>query len=139
MANQFPFPVDTLHFPWFFSHRKLQAHSIAKMLIDLLVTCLFVLLAGVWYSSMTAREFANAAAKDVCARSGLSLLDETVAFARCCLIRVHGGGFALRRTYTFDYCEDGVQRLSGFIIMDGHQVNTVGLATRDVEPDRYLH
>lgn len=102
------------------------------MLPELIIAGLLVLLAAFWVDSMAAREVANAAARDICAQNALSLLDETVALAARKLIREPGGRLSVRRTYTFDYCEDGYSRSSGFVILQGRQVTAVGLAPRDV-------
>jgi hypothetical protein len=37
------------------------------------------------------------------------------------------GRLALRRTYVFDYTEDGASRRQGFVILRGHDVEIVGL------------
>jgi hypothetical protein len=98
---------------------------------ELIIALLLALVAAFWADSMGARERANEAARDICARNGLSLLDETVALATRQLIRGSRGHLTLRRTYTFDYCEDGYSRSSGFIILQGHRVTAMGLAPED--------
>lgn len=103
------------------------------MLTNVLIVSLFILLAGLWLDGMAARERANAAAGEVCARSGISLLDGTVALSSRELARSPGGRWVLRRTYTFDYCEDGYSRSSGFIVLRGRQVEAVGLANSETE------
>lgn len=98
------------------------------MLADGLIAILLVLIGAVWVDSMKALERANAVAREICAGNHLSLLDETVALAARCWVRSSSGRWVLRRTYTFDYCEDGFSRSSGFIILQGHRLVSTGLA-----------
>jgi hypothetical protein len=81
-----------------------------------------------WQDSLGARERANAAAVEACARLGLQFLDGTVAFARLQFIRGSHSLFTLRRTYVFDYTADSIERRQGFIILTGRQVDSVGYA-----------
>ena len=80
-----------------------------------------------WYDSLGARESANAAAFETCQRTGAALLDGTVAFRRLETVRVAGGSLGLRRTYVFDYTRDGATRQQGFVVLTGHNVDSVGL------------
>lgn len=97
------------------------------MLPELLLLTALMLAGVFWADSMAARERANQAAREICSGRGLSLLDETVALAARKLIRPRGGRLTLRRTYTFDYCEDGYSRASGFVVLEGRQVVASGL------------
>lgn len=87
----------------------------------------FFVLAIFWQSTMAAREAANAAALEACAERGAQLLDGTVAFRQMRLQRGRDGRMGLRRTYVFDYSEDGESRRQGFVIMAGRRVEFVGL------------
>lgn len=80
-----------------------------------------------WRASIEARDRANVAAADACRESGVQLLDGTVAFQRVRAARHEDGGFALRRTYVFDYTDDGHSRRQGFVILRGREVELVGL------------
>ncbi|WP_139558755.1 DUF3301 domain-containing protein [Methylotetracoccus oryzae] len=97
------------------------------MFAELIIAILLVALAAFWADSLAARERANDAARELCTRRAISLLDETVALASRRLVRGAGGSLTLRRTYTFDYCEDGYSRASGFVVMEGREVITSGL------------
>jgi hypothetical protein len=82
-----------------------------------------------WHSALEAREAANRIAREACSRAVVQLLDETVAFAGFRLRRSgRDGRPRLLRTYSFDYSSDGVERLQGFVIMAGRNVEAVGLA-----------
>jgi hypothetical protein len=80
-----------------------------------------------WRASVEARVHANAAASDACAHAGVQLLDGTVAFKELRPARDARGRLALRRTYLFDYSEDGASRRHGFVILRGREVELVGL------------
>lgn len=90
---------------------------------------ILVFIAGLafWQAAMAARAVANAAAQGACARADAQLLDGTVVFRQMRLARVRGGRMSFRRTYVFDYSDDGVGRRQGFVILLGHQVEVVGL------------
>jgi hypothetical protein len=94
---------------------------------ELIIALLLVALAAFWADSLGAKERANGAARELCTRRGISLLDETVALSSRKLVRGTSGSLTLRRTYTFDYCEDGYSRASGFVVMEGPEVITSGL------------
>lgn len=80
-----------------------------------------------WQASLAARDRANAAAREACERAGAQLLDGTVAFQRLRPARDDDGRFALRRTYVFDYSDDGRSRRQGFVVLRGTEVEVVGL------------
>jgi Protein of unknown function (DUF3301) len=88
-----------------------------------LVALALVLAAGyLWVDSLRAREHAVAAGRAACARYGVQLLDETVAFSRLRLARDAAGRLRLRRTYVFEFSETGDNRRHGAIVMLGAQL-----------------
>jgi Protein of unknown function (DUF3301) len=88
-------------------------------------------IAWFWQDSLAARERANAAAMEACARLNLQFLDGTVAFARLRLLRGTHSVFALRRTYVFDYTANSIERRQGFVVMTGRRVDSVGYERGD--------
>ncbi len=98
----------------------------------LLAAVLLAALAGFWHSSLAARESANRAAIDTCASAQVQMLDGTVAIHRLSLVRDSRAPLALRRTYVFDYTEDGFSRRRGFVVLTGDSVDSVGLGPRPV-------
>lgn len=80
-----------------------------------------------WQLSIEARDRANVAAHEACERAGAQLLDGTVSFKSVRLVRDEHGRPALRRTYVFDYSEDGATRRHGFVMLRGREVELVGL------------
>lgn len=89
-----------------------------------------ILAAWAFHASLAARETANRFAIDTCRRAEVQLLDGTVSLLRMGLARAADGGWTLRRTYVFDYSEDGCSRQRGFVVLSGLQLESVGLALR---------
>jgi hypothetical protein len=85
-----------------------------------------------WHAALEARESANRIATDTCREAGVQLLDETVFFQSLRIARDHAGWPAVRRTYIFEYTEDGERRRRGFVVLLGHEIETVGLGPRAV-------
>jgi Protein of unknown function (DUF3301) len=83
----------------------------------------------VWQVSLDARETANRIARETCSGAVVQFLDDTVAFAGFRLTRDLKGKRRLLRTYTFDYTSDGFERAQGFIVLAGHRLEAVGLAS----------
>lgn len=81
-----------------------------------------------WYDSLRAREFATRIAFETCLRQNVQLLDSTVALQRVRFRRNPHGRLGLQRTYQFEYSADGATRQRGFIILNGRQVRSIGLA-----------
>jgi hypothetical protein len=101
---------------------------------------LAVAAAAVWlaWSSLKAREAANAAIRDVCARNALLFLDDTVALASLAPVRSADGRLTLRRIYAFDYSDTGDNRRSGTVTVVGNEVTGVAVGV-GVPPGQALH
>lgn len=100
------------------------------MSIDPLVVIAIIVLGLIWFwhASMTARENANGAAREACERLRLVMLDGTVSIARLWLKRDLDGRLRVERTYGFEYTDDGLRRLRGFVVTLGPRIVSVGLA-----------
>lgn len=98
----------------------------------LLAVALLALAAGFWHSSLAARELANRLAMETCASANVQMLDGTVSIHRLRLVRGGDAPLLWRRTYVFDYTEDGFSRKRGFVVLTGDNVDTVGLAPKAV-------
>lgn len=85
--------------------------------------------AGVWFifDALRAREAAIGVARRACHEHGLQLLDDTVQGARLRLARDADGVARLRRTFVFEFSEDGFARRTGCLVMLGAQVESVQL------------
>jgi hypothetical protein len=96
----------------------------------LLATLLLTILGAFWHSSLAARELANRVAVETCAGAQVQMLDGTVSIHRLKLVRHADAPLVWRRTYVFDYTEDGFSRRRGFVVVTGKSVDTVGLGPR---------
>ena len=94
---------------------------------ELAALALVLAAAALWVDSLRAREHAVAAGRAACARYGVQLLDETVAFTRLRLARDAEGRLRLRRTYLFEFTETGDNRRQGAIVMLGAQLEDLRL------------
>ncbi len=94
---------------------------------EVLALALVLVAATLWFDSLRAREHAVAAGRDACARFGVQLLDETVAFTRLRLARDEEGRLRLRRTYVFEFSETGDNRRHGAIVMLGARLEDLQL------------
>ena len=98
----------------------------------LLAAVLLAIFVAFWHSSLAARELANRVAMETCASAQVQMLDGTVSIHRLKLVRHSDPPLAWRRTYVFDYTEDGFSRRRGFVVLTGVAVDTVGLGPRPV-------
>ncbi|MGH8705850.1 MAG: DUF3301 domain-containing protein [Burkholderiales bacterium] len=96
---------------------------------------LVLIFAGVlfWVDSLRVRERALAAGRAACERYGLQFLDETVVFARLRLARDEAGRQRLRRTYTFEFSDDGNNRRHGAVVMLGVSIQDLQLEPYPVQ------
>ncbi len=93
----------------------------------LILFILLALLVWFWQNTLRARELALRAARDVCQKQQLQLLDGTVTLHRVALRRSQRGQVSLQRTFQFTYSLEGDDRQTGFIITLGDLVEQVGL------------
>jgi hypothetical protein len=84
-----------------------------------------VLLVWFWQASLATRDRAIATARETCKHRGIQFLDGTASLQniRPYYSRASGPGF--KRTYTFEYSEDGITRQNGCIVMHNLQITTV--------------
>lgn len=75
-----------------------------------------------WVDSVRAREAGVAAARAVCSREGVQLLDDTVAFRSLRFARDDEGRLSLRRSYEFEYSGSGEDRFRGAVVLLGKEV-----------------
>jgi hypothetical protein len=94
---------------------------------ETLLAIALVLGAWLFYEALRAREAAVRATRDACRRQGLQLLDDTVHGTRLRLARDAEGIVRVRRTFEFDFSEDGFNRRSGRVVMLGPNLETLQL------------
>ena len=87
-------------------------------MLNLLALFLLLLIGWFWLDSLRAREIALGICRAACEARGLQLLDQAVALRRLGL-SWRGDGIRLRRVYRFDFSEEGVGRLSGYLVLRG--------------------
>ena len=87
------------------------------------------LAAAGWFlwSSLRAREAANAAIRPACLAEGYLFLDDTVALDRIRLRRNDEGRATIERVYRFDYSDTGDNRRRGYVTLLGERVEGVSL------------
>lgn len=91
---------------------------------------LLILVLGVvwfWHDSLRAHELARASAFDICNHQNMQLLDATVSLSGLRLARNDLGRVVLLRTYAFEYSGDGDSRSTGFVVLRGRCLESVGL------------
>jgi hypothetical protein len=88
-----------------------------------------VLAATGWFlwSSLRAREAANAAIRPACRAEGFLFLDDTVALDRIRLRRNDEGRVTIERVYRFDYSDTGDNRRRGYVTLLGARVTELSL------------
>jgi len=94
---------------------------------ELLTVLVMAALVWLWYDSMRAREQAVQAGKRACERNALQFLDDTVQIVKLWPARSPNGRLALRRTYRFEFSDDGARRRGGVVVMLGARVESLQL------------
>src|SRR5437879_1429861 len=84
---------------------------------------------AVWivFDALRAREAAIRVGKTACQQQGVQFLDDTVRGVRTRWARDADGRVRWRRTFVFEFSEDGVNRRGGSITMLGDQVDSLQL------------
>ena len=103
--------------------------------IALLIPCALLLL--YWWRASGQKSLAVTAARAYCKNRNLQLLDESLVFTRFRLERDNRNRRRLCRLYEFDYCPDGMERMTGEIIVSGYSVLRVILHSDVLEITDY--
>lgn len=93
---------------------------------NLTAILLLVLIIWFWLDSARARELATAICAQACEMRGVQFLDQTVALRRIGIDWTNRG-VRLRRTFRFDFSEEGMTRHTGHIIMLGADMQEFSL------------
>ena len=83
--------------------------------------------AGLLWTSLKAREAANAAMRAACRAEGLLFLDDTVALESMRPSRDGDGRMALRRIYGFEYSDTGDNRRRGSVALLGPRIVAIDM------------
>ena len=97
-------------------------------MIETLVVAALAAAGWFLWSSLRAREAANAALRPACSANGYLFLDDTVALHRIRLRRDHNGRANIERVYRFDYSDTGDNRRRGYVTLLGARVEDISLA-----------
>jgi hypothetical protein len=93
-----------------------------------LAAALLLLAAGwLWWDGSRKRELAVAAARAVCQRSGVQLLDDTVALGGMGLARDERQQMRIRRDFNFEYSDTGDNRMPGRVYLLGERILDIQL------------
>jgi len=84
---------------------------------------------GMWfvYDALRAREAATRIARETCKQNGLQLLDDTVHGPHLRFARDAQGVARLRRTFVFEFSDDGFSRRWGKLVMLGAHLESLQL------------
>jgi hypothetical protein len=85
-----------------------------------------------WLDSARAREIASAICVKACELRGVQFLDQTVILSGVGVSRTNSG-LRLRRTFRFDFSEEGVTRHTGHIVMIGSSMQEFSLGLPNLE------
>ena len=93
------------------------------------IVVLIVVALGGWiaFDALRAREAATLAAREACRAQGLQFLDDTVQGARTRFGRDAEGLLRLRRTFSFEFSDDGVHRRAGHVVLLGARLESLQL------------
>jgi len=93
------------------------------------ILLLRIVAVGGWlvFDALRARETATLAAREACRAQGLQFLDDTVQGARTRFGRDAEGLLRLRRTFSFEFSDDGVTRRAGHVVLLGARLESLEL------------
>jgi hypothetical protein len=92
--------------------------------LEISLIILMLLIAWFWFDSITGRERAIRAGRELAERWNLQLLDETVACSKIRLGRDSSGQIRLLRTYEFEVSSNGADRLPCHLVLLGKQLQS---------------
>lgn len=94
---------------------------------ELVLAAILLALGWFWWDGLNTREQAIRAARAVCQRAGVQLLDETVALKHLGLARDDELRMRIRREFFFEYSDTGNNRLPGYVYVLGGRVRSANL------------
>src|SRR5687767_14855685 len=110
-----------------------------QALPEILGIALLAAIAWLWLDSLKVREAAVRAAREICRAEGLLLLDDTVSISGIRLRRGEDGSVRLQRSYDFEFSDTGNNRLKGDLVMLGHRLLLLNVASTAARNARMLH
>lgn len=101
--------------------------SLSSLLFLALLACVVLVL----FESLRIREAVTHMCSDLCEKSGMQLLDQTVSLAWLAPRRSVSGNLYLQRVYQFEVSNQGTDRYKGYITLAGRQVEAVQIDSPD--------
>lgn len=97
------------------------------------IILLSILFLGVlyWQSALKAKELALPRCRNLCKQMQYQFLDETVALQSIRPIRSRKGWITWHRTYSFEYCDEELNRRKGMLIYVENRVESIQLQDED--------
>ena len=89
---------------------------------------------AIWQNALKARDLARVLGHELCARTGVQLLDQSVSLAGVGFARNGDGHLRLRRTYRFEVSIDGLDRHRGSLTMLDGRLLAWSLPVADSQP-----
>lgn len=105
------------------------------MLESLIALIVISTAAIVWHDALRSRDIAVRLARQLCARSELQLLDQSVGLRRISFARARNGQPGLRRYYGFEVSTDGQDRHHGSLTLLGGTLENFSLPLRQPPPE----
>ena len=87
------------------------------MIGPMLALLLLLSALAIWQNALKARDLARVLGHELCARTGVQLLDQSVSLAGVGFARNAEGHLRLRRSYSFEVSLDGSDRHRGSLTM----------------------
>lgn len=104
------------------------------MTTDLFLLLLLGSAFWIWLAGVKARELGLAYARSACRKENLQLLDETVVLSAFRFVRNAHGTPCLQRSYTFEFSMTGDERITGHIVLCGHELQMLDLGPANHTP-----
>lgn len=91
---------------------------------SLIFLCVLAGIILIWFESLRIHERVVRACRNLCEKSDLQLLDQTVALSSVSVAR-SARGRQLRRIYQFEVSDNGMDRRKGYITLMGSTIEAV--------------
>ncbi len=90
-----------------------------------------VIIMLLWFESLRVRERVTRICRELCEKSELQLLDQTVALSSISANRSIRGHWHLRRIYQFEVSNNGADRYRGYITLLGTSIEAIQIDNPD--------
>jgi hypothetical protein len=104
---------------------------------NLLAIFALLLIGWFWLDSLRAREIATEICRMTCRQRDLQFLDQTVALSQLQLRRTYAG-LRWRRSYRFEFSEEGIGRRNGYLVLVGLDLEAIHMGSHEQPADSRL-